>query len=90
MKAKTSTKITKRTSIEEVGAIVSEALSAEGIQAVLTGGAVVSIYSDNKYESFDLDFIILGLGKSVDQAMTSLGFKKEKSRNWEEHTDRSG
>jgi hypothetical protein len=27
------------------------------MSAVLVGGAVVSIYTNNKYESYDLDFI---------------------------------
>jgi len=45
------------TSILEIASLVSQALEAEGIVAVLSGGAAVSIYSDNKYESFDLDFI---------------------------------
>lgn len=75
-------KITRKTSVEELAAIVCEALMAIGIEVVLTGGAVVSIYSDNEYESYDLDFILLGLGKNVDAVMAELGFKKEKSRHY--------
>jgi len=38
-------------SIEEVAATVSEALAAAGITAVLSGGAVVQIYSEGLYVS---------------------------------------
>ena len=48
---------------EEVAALVCDALSRAEIPVVLSGGAVVSIYSDNEYESFDLDFIREGLAR---------------------------
>lgn len=73
-------KITGKTTIEGIAAIVSEALKQGGISVVLTGGAVVSLYSENEYQSWDLDFIVEGLAKKVDPVMSSLGFKKEKGR----------
>jgi len=42
---------------------------------------VVSIYSDNEYVSFDLDFIPSGLARRVDRAMESLSFEKQQ-RHW--------
>lgn len=51
--------------VAEIGAIVCEKLKKHGIEVVLTGGSVVSIYSHNEYQSFDLDFIIQGLSKRV-------------------------
>ena len=45
------------TTIEELAAMVSTTLESAGISAVLSGGAVVSIYTNNEYESGDLDFI---------------------------------
>jgi hypothetical protein len=48
---------------------------------VLSGGAVVSIYSDAEYVSYDLDFIPIGLARKVDGAMESLGFVK-RQRHW--------
>lgn len=48
---------------------------------VLCGGAVVSIYSDNEYESTDLDFVPIGLARKVDPAMIELGFRKQ-GRHW--------
>ena len=39
----------------EIGAYVQSHLRENGIDLVLSGGAVVSIYSSNKYISLDLD-----------------------------------
>lgn len=38
-------KITEKTAIAEVGALVCDALKKQGIDAFLSGGAVVSIYT---------------------------------------------
>lgn len=43
--------------LPELAAFVSSHLSASGVQAVLSGGACVTVYSQNDYQSFDLDFI---------------------------------
>jgi hypothetical protein len=75
-----TSKIHSKLTIEELGAIVCEKLKEHEIDVVLTGGAVVSIYSENKYQSHDLDFIIEGIGKKVDTAMHELGFEKNKGR----------
>ena len=66
---------------EEVAAVVSSTLEQHGIEVVLSGGAVVSIYSENEYESYDLDFILTGLAKKTAPAMGKLGFHKE-GRHW--------
>jgi len=73
-------KITEKTSLEELALIVCKALKEEGVDAVLTGGAVVSIYTDNKYQSYDLDFISVSSKKSLEKAMSKIGFIKTKSR----------
>lgn len=75
-------KITKSSTIDVVATIVSETLKLHGIDVVLVGGAVVSIYTKNEYESFDLDFVIPGLAKKVDTAMSEIGFKKSATRHW--------
>ncbi len=77
-----SARISRATTIDELGAIVCEALKEAGIEAVLTGGAVVTIYSKNEYQSYDLDFVVPGLAKNVDSTMKLLGFTKEKGRHW--------
>ena len=73
--------INTRTTLEELAALVCSTLEAHGISVVLSGGAVVSIYSNAEYVSYDLDFIQTGLATRVDEAMTSLGFQK-KGRHW--------
>ncbi|MCK5912460.1 MAG: hypothetical protein KAG12_01180, partial [Desulfuromusa sp.] len=44
-------------SIGEFGAFVSDYLRRLGIDVVLSGGSCVTIYSRNRYQSFDLDFV---------------------------------
>lgn len=75
-------KISKNSSIEEVATIVCTALSSEGIDCFLSGGAVVSIYTDNEYESLDLDFVSFSDRKKIEKAMYCLGFSKEKGRHY--------
>lgn len=75
-------KIRKETSIEQLAAMICVELRKFNIEAVLVGGAVVSIYTLNEYQSFDLDFVLPGLAKDVSTAMKNLGFVKGKSRHW--------
>ena len=77
----TARSITDKTTLEQLATIVCSALSEHDISVVLSGGAAVSVYSENEYESYDLDFIPIGLARRVDRAMQSLGFKKE-GRHW--------
>jgi hypothetical protein len=54
---------------------------------VLSGGSVVSIYSDNAYQSYDLDFIQTGIAHRVDAAMERLDFDRLEA--WSRH-ERAG
>jgi hypothetical protein len=74
------TEISEVSTIAEVGAFVCDALKNAGIDAFLSGGAVVSIYTNNKYESFDLDFVSLADRTKIKRVMESLGFTQDKSR----------
>lgn len=74
--------ITSKTSIEEIGAIVCQALKDSGIEAFLSGEAVVSIYTKNKHESYDLDFVTSGDRKKIKKVLQNLGFTQEKSRHF--------
>lgn len=69
--------ITKRTSLEALAARVSQALIDAGVNAVLSGGAVVSIYSRNEYESGDLDFISGAGLERISDVMEGLGFTRK-------------
>src|SRR3989338_6702655 len=70
-------KITSQTSIEELAGIVATALAKFNVNAVLSGGAVVSIYSENQYVSGDLDFVSFKALSTIDEAMNSIRFKRE-------------
>ncbi len=62
----------------DLGAFVQEHLRSRGIDVVLSGGACVSIYSNDQYVSMDLDMIHTSLmkpkRKSFRDAMAELGF----------------
>lgn len=75
-------KISGKTTMTELGAIVCEALKAEGIDAFLSGGAVVSIYTENKYQSWDLDLITAGSRKTIKKIMLTLGFNQDTGRHF--------
>jgi hypothetical protein len=63
----------------EFAAFVATHLKSRGIDVVLTGGSCVTIYSNNKYRSLDLDFIA-GYGcsrKQIRSALLELGFSEE-------------
>lgn len=62
---------------EELWKFVGGHLNKNGIDAVLVGGSVVSIYSKGAYKSGDLDFIVLNLFKDeLEKFMAEIGFKK--------------
>ena len=75
-------KITSKTTLEELAALVCSTLKAAGIDAFLSGGAVVSIYTHNAYQSWDLDFISHGSFKKIEEVMKSLGFTRELGRHF--------
>src|SRR6056297_801970 len=67
-------RITPNTSLQELAALVSETLEKHGIIATLSGGAAVSIYTNNRYRSEDLDFVTGALVKELSAALAQLGF----------------
>lgn len=67
----------KSCTAEELWKYVASALSKNGIESVLVGGAVVSIYTKGLYQSGDLDFIVQNSARArLPEIMASLGFKK--------------
>lgn len=69
--------ITKDTTLIELASIVSTALETAGVDAVLVGGAAVSIYSENAYQTYDLDFITRRRIEMVAAALKPLGFDRK-------------
>lgn len=67
--------ITEQSSLEEVAAIVSDALDNAGITATLSGGSAVTIYSNNQYLSRDLDFVTSAMVADLEPVLKRLGFE---------------
>jgi hypothetical protein len=68
--------------IKDLAALVSEKLRGHGIDAILVGGACVSIYTKNKYKSLDLDYVSHSPIKEIAPVLAGLGFRKESSRHF--------
>lgn len=67
----------KKVSLKEVAGFVSEELRKRGIDIILVGGACVTIYSNNRYQSYDLDFVAYQDMKKVKQALKELNFEEK-------------
>lgn len=67
--------ITENSTVEQVAAIVSDALDNAGITATLSGGSAVTIYSDNAYLSRDLDFVTAAMVADLAPVLKALGFE---------------
>ena len=69
----------KSLSRAELAALVCETLSRAGIDAVLVGGSCVSIYTNEKFVSLDLDFIALGSvsNRVIGKALANIGFEQK-------------
>lgn len=63
----------------ELGAFIQSQLREKGIEVILSGGAAVAIYSNNKYVSKDLDLInVYGVNRrKIRDTMTTMGFYEE-------------
>ncbi len=63
---------------EDLAAFVQSHLRTQGIDVVLTGGAVVALYSDGRYTSADIDLVEEGFASAgkIKQAMAEIGFSK--------------
>lgn len=66
-------------SLQELAAWVSGHLLQHGIPVVLVGGSCVSIYSDNRYQTHDLDFVERYHNKRqlLKAALAEIGFVEE-------------
>ena len=62
---------------KDFAAAVVNQLEKHGISCVLVGGACVSIYTEEKHSSRDLDFISPHSHESITKALAEIGFQKE-------------
>lgn len=65
--------------VGELAAYICQHLLQHNIRVVLTGGSCVTLYSDNRYASYDLDFIESGSvpRRKIRLVMGELGFQEE-------------
>lgn len=63
--------------LKNLACLISETLIEHKISAILVGGACVSIYSENRYQSYDLDFATFDELKAIEKALKKIGFKKK-------------
>ncbi len=68
----------------EFAAFVSSHLDKNGVNAVLSGGAAVSIHTGSRYQSFDLDFVerVPSKRRQLKEVLSQIGFV-EKARYFE-------
>lgn len=68
--------ISKSTTLEDLAGFVVAGLQKFNITATLVGGAVVSIYTKNEYQSYDLDFKSPNDHQKIIEGMAALGFNR--------------
>jgi hypothetical protein len=62
--------------LKDLACFIYEILKSHGIEAILVGGACVSIYSHNRYQSYDLDFVTYEELKLIEKVLVKFGFKR--------------
>ena len=63
--------------LKNLACFIYETLKTAGIDVVLVGGACISIYSENRYQSFDLDFVTYEEMRPIEKVLLPLGFRRE-------------
>ncbi len=69
----------KDMNIAELAGYISDYLESKNYSFILSGGSCVSIYTDNKYQSYDLDFIARNTidHKKIEADLAEIGFSKD-------------
>lgn len=62
--------------IKDLACFVYELLKNNGMDAVLVGGACVSIYSQNRYQSYDVDFATYVELRHIEKVLGKIGFRR--------------
>lgn len=70
-------KIAKSMSRKQFAAAIVKQLKEDEISAVLVGGACISIYTNDRHESKDLDFISAASTEAIASSLKKIGFKKK-------------
>lgn len=75
----------KTIGVKELAGLIGQHLKVDGIEAILVGGSCVTIYSNNRYISLDLDYVCHEDFHKIAASLKKLGFIK-KGRHFE-HPD---
>jgi hypothetical protein len=65
----------KKISISDLAAIVNNKFAEHNMKTILVGGACVAIYSNNRYLSYDLDFVTYESKEKIKKALAEIGFE---------------
>lgn len=65
----------KTISISDLAALVNTKFAENQMKTVLVGGACVAIYSNNRYLSYDLDFVTFETRGKIKEALLEIGFE---------------
>jgi hypothetical protein len=73
----------------ETAALIVETLAANGIDVVLVGGSCVCVWTDERFGSFDLDFVDVSYKrrKQIAAALSEIGFKPRGATRYFENPD---
>jgi hypothetical protein len=66
----------KNIDLKDLACFIYETLKKAKIEVVLVGGACVSIYSENRYQSSDLDFVTYEELQLIEKALEPIGFRR--------------
>ncbi len=61
-------------SISELAAVINNKFTQHNMKTILVGGACVAIYSNNRYQSYDLDFVTFEHSEKIKKALAELSF----------------
>ncbi len=64
-------------SLRDFAGFISEELRNRGVDTILVGGACVTIYTANRYQSYDLDYVTYEDLRNVKKILTELGFTEK-------------
>lgn len=67
----------RKIDLKQLAVLIYEALRQDQLDAVLVGGACVSIYTENRYQSYDLDFVSHEELKNITKALAKIGFRRQ-------------
>ena len=72
-----------------MAALIVETLAAHGIDVVLVGGSCVCVWTNERFGSFDLDFVDVSYSrrKEIATALAKIGFVPQGSTKYFEHPD---